>query len=305
MRDEPDDLDKILESSKKEGLLTREEEVILTRKAHAGDIDARNELVSRNMLFVKKVVNDFIRMGITIPEDDLFQEGCLGLIEAAHKFDPDKGFKFISFAVWDIRKNILAYIRRNRTSFKMPINSALSKRALNLAREQYREEFGRMPTDDVIAKRLGVELSQVLDADQFAFDAISLDGLITTKKGDADDSLYSFLPASEMDLEDEYAEHDERMRKKQTVDDAIQVLMNLYPRNTKIACQHFGLGDFSEPTTLEEVAKVHQLTRERVRQVSKKWMYRLRYYLKFGKLPIGVREARKVKTKKAQRENMF
>lgn len=300
MRHEWDDLDEILTSAKNKGILSRKEEVVLFHKIRAGDIDARNELVERNMLFVKKVVNRYKRMGITIPANDLFQEGCIGLIEAAEKFDADLGNKFVSFAVWYVRKNILDYIRKSKTSFKVSQNLAARKKTIDIFREKYHEEHGRIPTDDVVARQLGIELSEVLAADQHMLDMVSLDSLVG--KGDADDSLYSFLPANDVDFENEYLEHDER---EQVIGNAIKILGDLYPRNTQIACQYFGIGDFSETAILEDVAKVHGLTRARVSKICERWKLRLSHLIKYGKLPGSKRGAKKTKAKKTKRKNVI
>jgi RNA polymerase sigma factor (sigma-70 family) len=221
-------------------------------------------------------------------------------MEAAEKFNADLGNKFVSFAVWYVRKNILDYIRKSKTSFKVSQNLAARKKIIDIFREKYREEHGRTPTDDGVARQLGIELSEVLAADQHMFDTVSLDSLVG--RGEADDSLYSFLPSSDEDPENEYAEHDER---KQIIGNAIKILSDMYPRNTRIACQNLGLGDFSEPTTLEAVASVHGLTRERVRQISERWKYRLSYLIKHGKLPTGMRGAKKTKAKNTKRTNVL
>lgn len=246
-------------------LITREQEVELAKKIREDDQDALDTLVRSNLRFVVSVAKKYQNQGVSL--SDLINEGNLGLIRAAHKFDETKGIKFISYAVWWIRQAILQALAEQSRIVRVPLNRAgtlhrIGKRASALLQELGREAthaeiaFGTDLTEDEVAKTMAI--SQI---------HLSLDAPMTPGE---DNRLLDYLPDTTNQTPDE-----------ETFDKALtesiqQALSGLKEREAKILRLYFGL-DAAEPMTLEQIGEVLNITRERVRQIKEKALSRLRH----------------------------
>jgi RNA polymerase primary sigma factor len=246
-------------------LITREQEVELAGRIRDDDQEALDTLVRSNLRFVVSVAKKYQNQGVSL--SDLINEGNLGLIRAAHKFDETKGIKFISYAVWWIRQAILQALAEQSRIVRVPLNRAgtlhrIGKRASALLQELGREAthaeiaYGTDLTEDEVAKTMAI--SQV---------HLSLDAPMTPGE---DNRLLDYLPDTTNQTPDE-----------ETFDKALtesihQALSGLKEREAKILRLYFGL-DGSEPMTLEQIGAVLNITRERVRQIKEKALSRLRH----------------------------
>ena len=246
-------------------LITREQEVELAKKIREDDQEALDTLVRSNLRFVVSVAKKYQNQGVSL--SDLINEGNLGLIRAAHKFDETKGIKFISYAVWWIRQAILQALAEQSRIVRVPLNRAGTLHRIGKRASALLQELGREATHAEIAS--GTDLTEEEVAKTMAISQIhlSLDAPMTPGE---DNRLLDYLPDTTNQTPDE-----------ETFDKALtesihQALSGLKERESKILRLYFGL-DGSEPMTLEQIGAVLNITRERVRQIKEKALSRLRH----------------------------
>jgi RNA polymerase primary sigma factor len=246
-------------------LITREQEVELAKKIRGDDQEALDTLVRSNLRFVVSVAKKYQNQGVSL--SDLINEGNLGLIRAAHKFDETKGIKFISYAVWWIRQAILQALAEQSRIVRVPLNRAGTLHRIGKRASALLQELGREATHAEIAN--GTDLTEEEVAKTMAISQIhlSLDAPMTPGE---DNRLLDYLPDTTNQTPDE-----ETFDKALT--ESIQLaLSGLKEREAKILRLYFGL-DGSEPMTLEQIGAVLNITRERVRQIKEKALSRLRH----------------------------
>mgnify|MGYP001109026440 CR=1 FL=1 len=257
-------LDQYLRDVSEHRLLTPEEEEELARRAKAGDEEAMRELVRGNLRFVISVAKKYQNRGV--PLTDLIQEGNVGLMIAARKFDPDHGVKFISYAVWWIRQAIMSALAHQGRSVRVPLNRAAEISRIYRTREELKGRLGREPTAEEIAEALAmdpdtVEMLQTLNAGEVRLDA---------PVGESEDTrmierfLHTELGSTEAEVEERLLEEE--------IEAALETLR---PRDAKVLRLYYGLGGEREHT-LEEIGKILGITRERVRQLRDRALRELR-----------------------------
>lgn len=259
-------LDKYLNDIGKIPMLTPEEEVKLAQRIREGDQDALDEMTRANLRFVVSVSKQYQNQGLSL--SDLINEGNVGLIKAAKRFDETKGFKFISYAVWWIRQSILQAIVENSRIVRMPLNKVGSYNKVNEAYISFVQEFEREPSDEELADLLGMSEREVQTMLRSGSRHVSLDApLAGAEEGDAT-MLDVMVPADgdEPDLE---------LMAESLRDEVAQGLNILSPREMEVVASYYGLNGY-KPLTLEEIAELYGLTRERVRQIKERAIRRLR-----------------------------
>jgi len=258
-------LDQYLRDISHYALITREQEAALAVRIRAGDEEAQNELVRANLRFVVSVAKKYQNQGVNLA--DLINEGNLGLMRAAKRFDESKGIKFISYAVWWIRQAILQALAEQSRIVRVPLNRAgdihrVGKRAAALG-----QELGREPTHEEIAQGMGLTEEEVARTMAISHTHLSLDA--PTAPGE-DNSLIEHLPDSLRPLPDE------EMFEKALIETVHRSLLILKPREARVLRMYFGL-DGDEPMTLEDIGEVLGVTRERVRQIKDRALSKLRH----------------------------
>ena len=258
-------LDQYLKEISQYPLIDREEEVRLAKAIHKGEEEALNKLVRSNLRFVVSVAKKYQNQGV--PLSDLINEGNLGLIRAAHKFDETKGIKFISYAVWWIRQAILQALAEQSRIVRVPLNRAGALHRIGRRSSALLQELGREPTVEEIAEELEITREEVERTLAISQSHLSLDAPVTPGE---DNRLLDYLP-------DQYAPGPEEEAYehalKETVEDSLSTLKE---REAKILRLYFGLDD-QDPMTLEEIGALLGITRERVRQIKEKALLRLRH----------------------------
>lgn len=257
-------LDKYLFEIGKVDLLTAEEEVILARQIKEGDKDALNKLVRGNLRFVVSVAKQYQNQGLSLP--DLINEGNLGLIKAAKRFDETRGFKFISYAVWWIRQSILQALAEQARIVKLPLNKIGSINKVNKAFTALEQKFEREPSVDELAEVLQLAPKDVRDALKNSGRHISMDAPLSS---DDDTTMYDILAVNELPMPDRSLLNDSLRKEIE------RVLNTLTDRESDIIRLYFGI-DGTHPHTLEEVGEKLDLTRERVRQIKEKALKKLK-----------------------------
>ena len=258
-------LDQYLKEISVYPLIDKAEEVRLAKEIRKGEEAALNKLVRSNLRFVVSVAKKYQNQGVPLP--DLINEGNLGLIRAAHKFDETKGIKFISYAVWWIRQAILQALAEQSRIVRVPLNRAGALHRIGRRSSALLQELGREPTVEEIAEELEISREEVERTLAISQSHLSLDAPVTPGE---DNRLLDYLP-------DQYSPgpEDEAYRHalKETVEEALSTLKE---REAKILSLYFGLDD-QEPMTLEEIGSLLGITRERVRQIKEKALLRLRH----------------------------
>ncbi len=246
-------------------LINREQEVALALRIRENDQEALDTLVRSNLRFVVSVAKKYQNQGVSL--SDLINEGNLGLIRAAHKFDETKGIKFISYAVWWIRQAILQALAEQSRIVRVPLNRAGTLHRIGKRASALLQELGREATNAEIAFGMDITEEEVAKTMSISQTHLSLDAPMTAGE---DNRLLDYLPDTVSRTPDE-----ETFEKAltQSIDDA---LGGLKEREAKILRLYFGLGD-SEPMTLEQIGEVLNITRERVRQIKEKALSRLRH----------------------------
>lgn len=247
-------------------LLSREEERELATRIHKGEEEALHKLVKANLRFVVSIAKQYVNQGLSLA--DLINEGNLGLIKAAHRFDEKRGFKFISYAVWWIRQAMLQALAEQSRIVRLPLNRAGTLYRIGKAARQLDQELGRNPEVEEIAEKLNLSQEEVRDTMQIANSHLSLDASFNNDQ--EENSLVDYLA-------DETQEAPDEMTFSNALsDDMVKALSTLTDREQTILMLYFGLGD-AEPMTLEEIGKKMRLTRERIRQIKEKAILRLRH----------------------------
>ncbi len=259
-----DILDRYLYEVSLSPLLTPEQEIALARQVQAGDEEAMQELVTRNLRFVISVAKKYQNRGLVLL--DLIGEGNVGLMIAAKKFDPDHGVKFISYAVWWIRQAILASIARQGRTVRVPLNRTADLSRIVKASELLRQELQREPTPEEISARvdLAVEVVQALSALNTV--EVRLDAPLDL---DGDQALVDRFAAGQ------YGASEDEAYERFLADEIATALATLPPRDAKVLRLYFGL-DGGKEHTLEEIGMLFGVTRERVRQLRDRALKRLR-----------------------------
>lgn len=260
-------LDKYLQEIGHEELLSVDEEVELAQKIKKGDRQALERLTRANLRFVVSVAKQYQNQGLSLP--DLINEGNVGLIKAAEKFDETRGFKFISYAVWWIRQSILQAIAEQSRIVRLPLNQVGSVNKINRELNKFEQEHERRPSVNEIADRIDLPEEKVEEAMKANNRHVSMDAPFVDGE---DNSLLDVLADNNMPMADK-ALVQESLRKE--IDRAIDLLND---REQKVVRAFFGIG--SQEMTLEEIGDKYNLTRERVRQIKEKAIRRLRHNTK-------------------------
>ncbi|MCH5224383.1 MAG: sigma-70 family RNA polymerase sigma factor [Muribaculaceae bacterium] len=256
-------LDKYLQEIGREELLTPAEEVELAQKIRKGDHAALERLTRANLRFVVSVAKQYQNQGLSLP--DLINEGNLGLIKAASKFDETRGFKFISYAVWWIRQSILQALAEQSRIVRLPLNQVGSLNKISKELSKFEQENERRPSAEELAERLGLPVDKVADTLKVSGRHISVDAPFAEGE---DNSLLDVLPNDDSPMADQ------TLNKESLSKEIDRALKQLYDREREIIKMFFGIG-YPE-MTLEEIGEKFGLTRERVRQIKEKAIKRLK-----------------------------
>jgi len=267
-------LDKYLQDISRESLITPEEEVSLAMKIKAGDRSAIEKLAKANLRFVVSVAKQYQNRGLSL--QDLINEGNLGLLKAAEKFDHTKGFKFISYAVWWIRQTIQQAILENSRLVRLPVNKVNTNNKINKAASKLEQEFGREPTSEEISIFIKLPEDEIRTSFQVFMRTVSMDAPIGN--GETESTLYDVL-------ENEEALNPENELLKESLKKEILRTLKCIPaREADIIKCYFGLGEITQPMLIDEIARRIDLSPERVRQLKEKGIRALRDSAKSGQL---------------------
>lgn len=256
-------LDKYLQEIGREDLITVEEEVELAQAIKKGDRKALEKLTRANLRFVVSVAKQYQNQGLSLP--DLINEGNLGLIKAAEKFDETRGFKFISYAVWWIRQSILQALAEQSRIVRLPLNQVGSLNKISKAFQKFEQENERRPSAEELAHELDLSVDKVTDSLKVSGRHISMDA--------------PFVEGEDNSLLDVLVNDDAPIADRTLINESLQkeidrALATLTERESDIIKMFFGIG--CQEMTLEEIGDKFQLTRERVRQIKEKAIRRLR-----------------------------
>lgn len=257
-------LDKYLHEIGKEDLLTADEEVELARNIKKGDQRALDKLIRANLRFVVSVSKQYQNQGLSLP--DLINEGNLGLIKAAQRFDETRGFKFISYAVWWIRQSILQALAEQARIVRLPLNKIGSINKINKTLSRLEQEFEREPSAEEIAKTLEIQPEDVKKALMSSNRHVSMDAPL--QQGE-EGSMYEVMSNKDIPLPDKTLINDSLRKEIE------RTLTTLSQREADILRYYFGLNN-TPPHTLEEIGEKFDLTRERVRQIKEKAIRKLK-----------------------------
>src|SRR3954463_4430305 len=259
-----DILDQYLFEVSQTPLLTPQQEMAIARLVRAGDPDAMQELVKRNLRFVISVAKKYQNRGL--PLIDLIGEGNVGLLTAARKFDPDQGVKFISYAVWWIRQAILSALARQGRTVRVPLNRTADLSRIIKASEILRQKLNREPSPEELSQLTGLSVDVVQSLAALNTSDVRLDAPMDPE---GDRSLIERFVADEM------PDTEEEAMNRFLTDEIEQALSTLPPRDAKVLRLYFGLEGGREHT-LEEIGSMLGVTRERVRQLRDRALKRLR-----------------------------
>lgn len=262
---ESQSLEKYLQEIGKVDLLTPEEEVDLAKRIKQGDQQALEKLTKANLRFVVSVAKQYQNQGLSL--SDLINEGNLGLIKAAQRFDETRGFKFISYAVWWIRQSILQALAEQSRIVRLPLNKVGSLNKINKAFSQLEQEFEREPSADELAEVLEIATSEVQTTLGVAARHVSMDAPFVEGE---DNSLLDVLENGNTPGTDSKLEHLESLRRE-----IERSLSTLTDRQRDVIKLYFGIG-VEHPMSLEDIGDKFGLTRERVRQIKDKAINKLR-----------------------------
>lgn len=256
-------LDKYLQEIGHEELLTTDQEVELAQRIRKGDKRALEKLTKANLRFVVSVAKQYQNQGLSLP--DLINEGNVGLIKAAEKFDETRGFKFISYAVWWIRQSILQAIAEQSRLVRLPLNQVGSVNKIARELSRFEQEHERKPSVDEIAERVDLPEDKIADAMKANSRHVSMDAPIADGE---DSSLIDFLAGDSSNTDRELAIESLKA-------EVSRILKLLTDKEQKVLRAFFGI-DGSPEMTLDEIGEKYNLTRERVRQIKEKALRRLR-----------------------------
>ena len=257
-------LDKYLQEIGKEDLITVEEEVDLAQRIKKGDKEALEKLTRANLRFVVSVAKQYQNQGLSLP--DLINEGNLGLIKAAEKFDETRGFKFISYAVWWIRQSILQALAEQSRIVRLPLNQVGSLNKINKAFARFEQEHERTPSPEELASELDIPKEKVTDTLRVSGRHVSVDAPFADGEGN---SLLDVLVNTDSPIADR------GLINESLSTEVERALATLTDRERDIIKYFFGIG--CSEMTLEEIGEKFGLTRERVRQIKEKAIRRLRH----------------------------
>jgi RNA polymerase primary sigma factor len=257
-------LDKYLQEIGKEELITAEDEVELARRIKQGDQKALEKLTRANLRFVVSVAKQYQNQGLSLP--DLINEGNLGLIKAAQRFDETRGFKFISYAVWWIRQSILQAIAEHSRIVRLPLNQVGSLNKLNKAFSKLEQEFEREPTEQELAQLMDLPEDKIKDSFLISGRHVSMDQPLVQGE---ESTLYDVMENRDS------PKADEALLKESLRLEIERTLNILTERERDIIKLYFGIG-MNHGLTIDEIGEKFDLTRERVRQIKEKALKRLR-----------------------------
>ena len=256
-------LDKYLQEIGREELVSPEEEVELAQRIRKGDQAALEKLTKANLRFVVSVAKQYQNQGLSLP--DLINEGNLGLIKAAEKFDETRGFKFISYAVWWIRQSILQALAEQSRIVRLPLNQVGSLNKINKALSKFEQENERQPSSEELSEMIDVPKDKISDTLRVSGRHVSVDAPFVEGE---DNSLLDVLP------NDDSPSADRGLINESLNTEIERALATLTTREREIIKSFFGIG--CQEMTLEEIGERIGLTRERVRQIKEKAIRRLK-----------------------------
>src|SRR5882757_7698338 len=262
---ESQSLEKYLQEIGKVELITPEEEVKLAIRIKQGDQKALDKLTKANLRFVVSVAKQYQNQGLSLP--DLINEGNLGLIKAAQRFDETRGFKFISYAVWWIRQSILQSLAEQSRIVRLPLNKVGLTNKIQKAFSLLEQQFEREPSSEEIAELLELETEEVSATLGIAARHVSMD---TPLSEGEDNTLVDVLENPNADRTDNELDHKESL--KTEIDRSLKTLTE---RQKEVICFFFGIG-VDHPMSLEDIGEKFNLTRERVRQIKDKAITKLK-----------------------------
>jgi RNA polymerase primary sigma factor len=263
-RDTPS-LDKYLQEIGRVDLISPEDEVVLARMIKSGDTDSLRKLVKANLRFVVSVAKQYQNQGMSLP--DLINEGNLGLMKAAQRFDETRGFKFISYAVWWIRQAILQSLAEQARIVRLPVNKIGSINRINRAFARLEQEYEREPSSQEIGDMLEMFPEDVKEALKTNGRTVSMDAPISSEE---DNTMYDVLQSNDT------PSPDKNLINESLAFEIERALSTLSLRESKVLKLYFGLG-MKHPFTLEEIGEELNLTRERVRQIKEKAIKRIQF----------------------------
>ena len=256
-------LDKYLQEIGREELITVEEEVELAGRIRNGDRAALEKLTRANLRFVVSVAKQYQNQGLSLP--DLINEGNLGLIKAAEKFDETRGFKFISYAVWWIRQSILQALAEQSRIVRLPLNQVGSLNKINKALQHFEQQYERKPSAEELAEELDIPVDKIAETLKMSGRHISVDAPFVEGE---DNSLIDVM------VNEDSPNADRGLINESLSKEIDRALSTLTERESEIIRKFFGIG--VPEMTLEEIGEEFGLTRERVRQIKEKAIRRLR-----------------------------
>ena len=269
-------LDKYLQEIGKEELITVEEEVELAQRIKKGDRSALEKLTRANLRFVVSVAKQYQNQGLSLP--DLINEGNLGLIKAAEKFDETRGFKFISYAVWWIRQSIMQAIADQSRMVRLPLNRVGELSKISKAASMLEQELERKPSVDEIAKELDMNVDDVAYTLRHSGRQVSVDAPFSQSE-DSKSSLLDIMP------NDDQPTPDHTLMSESLRNEIERVLSTLSEKESTVIKLYFGFNT-EYTATLEEIGEILNLTRERVRQIKEQALRKLRHASRSKKLKV-------------------
>lgn len=262
---ESQSLEKYLQEIGKVDMISAEEEVRLAVQIRRGDQGALEKLTKANLRFVVSVAKQYQNQGLSLP--DLINEGNLGLIKAAHRFDETRGFKFISYAVWWIRQSILQALAEQARIVRLPLNKVGLTNRIHKAYSQLEQEFEREPSPEELAELLDLEAEEVSATLGIGGRHVSMDSPLTDGE---ENTLMDMLDNPNAERTDKNIDYNESLRTE-----IERSLKTLTERQKEVICFFYGIG-IDHPMSLEDIGDKFNLTRERVRQIKDKAIDKLR-----------------------------
>lgn len=265
---ESEALDKYLQEIGRFELISADEEVDLAEKIRRGDEASLNKLVQVNLRFVVSVAKQYQNQGLSLP--DLINEGNLGLIKGAKRFDETRGFKFISYAVWWIRQSILQALAEQSRIVRLPLNKVGSLNKINKVSQRLEQEYEREPTADEIAAVLELLPEDVEESLLFRIRPFSMDATLPSSTGgDFENNLHDVMPSDNPSPE-------QGLLNRSLSTEIMRALKHITKSEADVVKLYFGL-EGGDPLTLDEIGERFHLTRERIRQIKEKALRKLKH----------------------------
>ena len=260
-----DGLDKFLQEISRVRLISPDEEAALAVKIKQGDEAALHRLINGNLRFVVSVAKQYQNQGLNL--SDLINEGNVGLIKAAMRFDETKGFKFISFAVWWIRQSIILSLAEQGRIVRLPLNKIGLNNKINIARQNFEQQNEREPSEEELSDILDIDLTEIKQMLASTQRSVSMDSPLQDGE---DGSLVDIMSNPNADCTDKQVDYIESLQKE------VQLAMRtLTDKQKKVVCYFFGIG-VEHCLTLEDIGERFNLTRERVRQIKDKAIIKMK-----------------------------